>query len=162
MGYAISQQLSISLLPLYLRGCPTNIMSLKPSPTFITAYLFVIGLQFGIMHIQQTKGPKYLIPKRFRAQQYNYLQTFIDTTDLESGTLTANAPETGEECVICMYTLRNQVNNEMQPMPNMISNTYMRTPCRHKFHQNCLQNWMRVKLECPVCREVLPPFETDE
>lgn len=33
---------------------------------------------------------------------------------------------------------------------------YMITPCRHIFHTRCLQDWMDLRLVCPVCREVLP------
>lgn len=36
--------------------------------------------------------------------------------------------------------------------------TYMVTPCRHIFHSACLEGWMRYRLQCPVCREVLPPL----
>lgn len=35
---------------------------------------------------------------------------------------------------------------------------YMVTPCRHIFHTACLEGWMRYRLQCPNCREVLPPL----
>lgn len=35
---------------------------------------------------------------------------------------------------------------------------YMVTPCKHVFHTECLENWMMYKLQCPVCRNSLPPF----
>jgi hypothetical protein len=35
---------------------------------------------------------------------------------------------------------------------------YMVTPCRHIFHTGCLEGWMRYRLVCPNCREVLPPL----
>ncbi|KAF2087481.1 hypothetical protein K490DRAFT_73852 [Saccharata proteae CBS 121410] len=35
---------------------------------------------------------------------------------------------------------------------------YMVTPCRHIFHSTCLEGWMRYRLQCPICREVLPPL----
>jgi mitofusin len=35
---------------------------------------------------------------------------------------------------------------------------YMVTPCRHIFHTGCLEGWMRYRLMCPNCREVLPPL----
>lgn len=33
---------------------------------------------------------------------------------------------------------------------------YMVTPCKHIFHSQCLEGWMRQKLACPVCRKDLP------
>lgn len=35
---------------------------------------------------------------------------------------------------------------------------YMVTPCRHIFHTACLEGWMRYRLMCPNCREILPPL----
>ncbi|ORY71874.1 uncharacterized protein BCR38DRAFT_418268 [Pseudomassariella vexata] len=35
---------------------------------------------------------------------------------------------------------------------------YMVTPCRHVFHSVCLEGWMRFRLQCPICREELPPL----
>ncbi|KAJ5633815.1 hypothetical protein N7528_001657 [Penicillium herquei] len=35
--------------------------------------------------------------------------------------------------------------------------TYMVTPCRHIFHTACLESWMRLRLQCPICRESIPP-----
>lgn len=35
---------------------------------------------------------------------------------------------------------------------------YMVTPCRHIFHTKCLEGWFRYKLQCPICREELPPL----
>ncbi|KAK6581481.1 hypothetical protein PZA11_006172 [Diplocarpon coronariae] len=35
---------------------------------------------------------------------------------------------------------------------------YMVTPCRHIFHSACLEGWMRFRLQCPICRENLPPL----
>lgn len=35
----------------------------------------------------------------------------------------------------------------------------MHTPCNHRFHEDCLTQWMGIKMECPTCRQVLPPLE---
>lgn len=35
----------------------------------------------------------------------------------------------------------------------------MKTPCSHKFHEECLGQWIAVKLECPSCRTALPHFD---
>ncbi|EMC98199.1 hypothetical protein BAUCODRAFT_105318 [Baudoinia panamericana UAMH 10762] len=36
--------------------------------------------------------------------------------------------------------------------------SYMVTPCRHIFHSACLEGWMKYRLQCPICRETLPPL----
>lgn len=35
---------------------------------------------------------------------------------------------------------------------------YMITPCRHAFHSKCLEGWMKYRLQCPICRETIPPL----
>lgn len=35
---------------------------------------------------------------------------------------------------------------------------YMVTPCRHVFHTPCLESWLSYRLQCPICREDLPPL----
>lgn len=34
----------------------------------------------------------------------------------------------------------------------------MIAPCNHKFHSNCLEQWLAIKSECPSCRANLPPI----
>lgn len=36
---------------------------------------------------------------------------------------------------------------------------YMVTPCKHVFHSNCLEGWMRFRLQCPICRYVALSLE---
>mmetsp|Transcript_27097 Transcript_27097/g.68366 ORF Transcript_27097/g.68366 Transcript_27097/m.68366 type:complete len:204 (+) Transcript_27097:239-850(+) len=54
------------------------------------------------------------------------------------------------DCVICMDTLDFREMGEQRPVC---------APCHHWFHQNCLEEWMKVKMECPTCRKPLPPLE---
>ena len=44
-------------------------------------------------------------------------------------------------------------------MSNLVARRmYMVTPCRHIFHTKCLEAAMRYRLQCPICRETLPPL----
>jgi hypothetical protein len=43
-----------------------------------------------------------------------------------------------------------------------VDDSFFQTPCNHRFHQRCLLGWLAKKLECPICRQALPPPEPDE
>ena len=36
---------------------------------------------------------------------------------------------------------------------------YMKTPCDHIFHSQCLEKWIEHKNECAYCRRNIPPLE---
>ncbi|KAH9464851.1 hypothetical protein MJO29_001473 [Puccinia striiformis f. sp. tritici] len=36
--------------------------------------------------------------------------------------------------------------------------SYMVPPCHHIAHTKCLEGWLAIKSECPVCRRTLPPI----
>ena len=49
---------------------------------------------------------------------------------------------------------------EAQFLRKCKNRTFMKTPCNHTFHVQCLKQWMsqdRVPV-CPMCRAVLPPY----
>ncbi|KAL9596396.1 MAG: hypothetical protein Q9219_005831 [cf. Caloplaca sp. 3 TL-2023] len=72
------------------------------------------------------------------------------------------------DCAICMQTLEVTVvprdakggNTGAVGVKDLVfgRRTYMVTPCRHIFHSICLEGWMRYRLQCPICRDNLPPL----
>lgn len=69
------------------------------------------------------------------------------------------------DCAICMNEIEVPVipSKETAKRSNLGASwlgrrTYMVTPCRHIFHSECLEGWMRLRLVCPICRESLPPL----
>lgn len=71
------------------------------------------------------------------------------------------------DCAICMQDIEVPVlsaptsaggSNVSEGATSLLSRrTYMVTPCRHIFHTACLESWMRLRLQCPICRESIPP-----
>ncbi|ETS80331.1 hypothetical protein PFICI_07860 [Pestalotiopsis fici W106-1] len=68
------------------------------------------------------------------------------------------------DCAICREVLEVPVVKAGESDPNsgvtgvFTRRAYMVTPCRHIFHSACLEGWMRFRLQCPICREELPPL----
>jgi hypothetical protein len=70
------------------------------------------------------------------------------------------------DCAICMQVLEvpvvgageDSAGNAGGVTGMLARRLYMVTPCRHVFHSACLEGWMRFRLQCPICRENLPPL----
>jgi hypothetical protein len=70
---------------------------------------------------------------------------------LEVGVTEANLDHVvkcGGECTICMQDIK-------------LKETIYQLPCsdKHIFHTGCLDKWMRIKGNCPICRANLPTVE---
>ena len=85
-----------------------------------------------------------------------------------ASTTTKESKEKGKrifDCAICMQDLEVAVieagssgDQTSGPAGLLARRTYMVTPCRHIFHSACLEGWMKYRLQCPICRETLPPL----
>ncbi|KAB8664830.1 hypothetical protein FH972_026254 [Carpinus fangiana] len=71
------------------------------------------------------------------------------------------------ECAICMQevdvpivgqTAVEVAGNALLGAVGGKRRDYMITPCGHVFHRGCLEGWMAYRLQCPICREGLPPL----
>ena len=69
-------------------------------------------------------------------------------------------------CPICMTDVTLPIlvkdnslteGKKKNPPHHPSASQYMITPCHHIFHADCLESWMKYKLQCPVCRTSLPP-----
>jgi len=144
--FIIGMSLCRLMLPLYFFGCPDNFLKVPYSPKMCVALVLYVGAQVGLLLLQYYKGSRCFIPKIFLPEQYNYYRK-LNTS--QSSELKAKVQEEGGiDCVICMTPV--EVSN---PSKRMV------TPCNHYFHPECLERWLKVKMECPTCRRVLPPSE---
>lgn len=68
------------------------------------------------------------------------------------------------DCAICMQDLEvpvveaGAVKDTSLGGGLLARRMYMVTPCRHIFHSACLEGWLKYRLQCPICRETLPPL----
>lgn len=70
------------------------------------------------------------------------------------------------DCAICMMpveliiTPREGAGSHLTTSPALMlaRRRYMVTPCQHVFHTDCMERWMRSRLQCPICRHPLPPL----
>ncbi|EAR94496.2 zinc finger, C3HC4 type (RING finger) protein (macronuclear) [Tetrahymena thermophila SB210] len=70
-------------------------------------------------------------------QNVDHEQANADTQDLE---------EDDNQCVVCLEKFCNDVDVRI-------------LKCQHYFHQSCVDEWLKKKMECPVCRQC--PFNVE-
>lgn len=135
-------------------------------------------LQVLVLISQHFFGPRFFLPAHIVAPVYDYHP--ILTTDIEHGLNAEEPPVTetaGEStpmldpeengvvkqvsCAICMNPVDLIICEEgVPPGPAALvaRRNYMVTPCRHIYHTGCLEEWMQSQLQCPICRNPLPPI----
>ncbi|KAG4030942.1 hypothetical protein MFRU_010g00720 [Monilinia fructicola] len=97
----------------------------------------------------------------------------FEETDMDTSTERERDTKAGirtVDCAICMQILEVPVvgtgedeggrggANLLPVARPWDRRSYMVTPCRHVFHSPCLVGWMKYRLQCPICREGLPPL----
>jgi len=181
MHYIYGMSITRTVFPLYMFGYTHNFFK-EANPEFhvntYICYLLVawIMTQTAILIAQGKYGARFMIPARFLPPKFDYsrpiphalLLQSTSSTNLEdlpsnntnssttrnrlNGTSNNTADTslttcTTLDCVICYNPI--DVHNRRE---------YMLAPCDHVFHRECLEQWMDVKMECPICRMDLPPI----
>ncbi|KAJ2956270.1 hypothetical protein NQZ79_g7864 [Umbelopsis isabellina] len=166
--YVIGMTLTRLVIPLYYYACPHNILAHEPTKWVwvLSAYLI---LQAAILLVQDLWDPRFFVPERYLPARYNYhpILPADDEEAIDIKVVGVNAHEEsessdgstkhspGRDCAICMLPV-NPSAPGAAGLHALGRANYMVTPCHHLFHTECLEKWMRIKLECPVCRAYLP------
>lgn len=178
----------LRLLPIiYCYTKSSNTLSIDTDPFAAMLLAGWVSLQVLALAIQQFLGPRLFVKESWCPPAYNYHPLLHDEVgDVESGSIlpigfVASASEAKEkdnnkdknlssnlkifDCAICMNEIEVPVVPSRETADRSIlgasllgRRTYMVTPCRHIFHSECLEGWMRLRLVCPICRESLPPL----
>ena len=134
------------VIALYLAGCPKNFLRYEPLYHLCVNIGIILVAQAAILCYQRFR-PRFLVPKKYRPMNYDYFRS-----KSEERIIAANSENI---CTICMTPL-NVRGNVTESIVN--KNKTMHAPCSHRFHQDCLLQWMAVKMECPTCRTGMPIF----
>ncbi|KAI8176206.1 Transmembrane E3 ubiquitin-protein ligase 1 [Colletotrichum sp. SAR11_239] len=144
-----------------------------------------LWIQLWILAFQFVLGPRFGVPKSWTPDAWDYHPVLredgVEAGGLpigllsEPGSPSLDRVRTGEDkkgsnlraidCAICREVLEVPVMRAGEEDPTaggvvgvFTRRNYMVTPCRHIFHSACLEGWMRFRLQCPICREELPPL----
>ncbi|CAD8046939.1 unnamed protein product [Paramecium sonneborni] len=133
----------------YVRSCPVNISFMETDYIFVGVFLFVYALSLFLITIQQKYGSRCFIPKFLFPKPFSYFQKVIVHDSME--------------CPICLNSLKLRPEDmDVRPMNQLLQHQIMVTPCKHEFHPQCLQQWLKIQNRCPLCRGHLPPFVEDD
>lgn len=150
------------------------------------AVLGWVAFQVFILWTQEWAGPRVGIPGSWLPRAYDYhpilpvddleaAQPFSAATPTSPSAATPQTPAHGSsrpglrsfDCAICMHPVdvltaaagTGGGEGGLGGLGGLVTRrSYMVTPCRHVFHAVCLEGWMRMRLQCPICRNQLPPL----
>ncbi|KAI1816739.1 hypothetical protein GGS20DRAFT_536727 [Poronia punctata] len=184
VGQSVLRLLPISYFYIF----PGNFAFAEPDWKSFAVLAGWVWLQVWILVGQSVLGPRFGLPKGWMPEAWEYHPVLrednIEGGGLPIGLVSApNSPtlervKSGDDsrdkkrtnihiidCAICREDLEVPVvkAGEEDPTAGGVAGvfarrTYMVTPCRHIFHSACLEGWMRFRLQCPICREELPPL----
>lgn len=171
----------------YFYGYGSNVLFAKVDLIDFAVLACWVWIQCVALISQEIVGPRWFVKNDWVPPAYDYHPLlredeeggnlpigFSQTAAMApsaSPTLSAKPTEGREkgrrmfDCAICMQDLEVQVigpggaaESGLNAGGMLARRAYMVTPCRHIFHSACLEGWMKYRLQCPICRETLPPL----
>lgn len=176
-------QTVLRLLPfLYIYAVKSNIFYAKNDVEKFLLLCCWSWFQIMALLSQDFIGSRFFVPNNWVPPAYDYhpvikedeegillpFESHATGDDCSSPSKSVDSKKRGMrifDCTICTQDIEVPVVpiSEGSEAPGSGKNlfarrSYMVTPCRHIFHTTCLESWMRYRLQCPNCREILPPL----
>ncbi|RMJ12090.1 hypothetical protein CDV36_008238 [Fusarium kuroshium] len=174
----------LRLLPVaYFWAKEDNFLYARPDRHAFLVFCAWLWIQLVILAAQDVIGPRFGVPAGWAPDAWDYHPVLrednLETGGLPIGLVADDTPgierarsgdDSGKkrsstrsiDCAICREALEVPVltaEDEDTGVAGVFARRlYMVTPCRHIFHSACLEGWMRFRLQCPICREELPPL----
>ncbi|KTW29931.1 ubiquitin-protein ligase TUL1 [Pneumocystis jirovecii RU7] len=149
-SYVIGMSITRIIPIIYLFSYQKNIL-------FIPANLYIAWGVFGwlwfqicILASQDFFGPRFFIPSNLLHPTYDYHPILFEDAETPLSYSNSNGRII---CSICIQNIslprinKNSTTNSTSMV--LARRTYMVTPCKHLFHTNCLEKWMKIRLICP-------------
>jgi hypothetical protein len=180
--FVVGQSL-LRLTPIfYMYTYDRNLLHEQPNLRKAMIFGIWVWIQVAALAIQEAFGPRLLVPNTWVPPAYDYhpiLRENDEITRAILGLSTSSLHETPHQarsyaaeskehksrrlfdCAICMQVLEVPIVPDATWSTSdslLLNRSYMVTPCRHLFHTKCLEAAMRYRLQCPICREALPPL----
>jgi mitofusin len=183
--FVLGQSAARMLPIIYFYAVPDNILFSRNDMRALLVLAGWVWVQIVALASQELLGPRFFIREGWAPPAYDYHPILredeegatmpigssqsADDDDSASMSKAGEAKHKGKkvfDCSICATDIEVSVipsgeSSENAPgLSGMIlqRRAYMVTPCRHIFHTPCLEGWMRYRLQCPNCREILPPL----
>ncbi|KAG4300738.1 hypothetical protein PCK1_003167 [Pneumocystis canis] len=152
-SYIIGMSVTRIIPIIYLFSYPKNILFI-PTNLYIAWGVFCwLWFQVCLLATQDFFGPRFFIPSNLLHPTYDYHPILSEDIETPLSHFDSNGRTV---CSICIQNISlPRINKNPTASSTSIvlgRRTYMVTPCKHLFHTNCLERWMRIRLICPVCR----------
>ena len=184
--YIVWHSISRLFLPIYAKAFGKNLFDLRPSYLKVAILIIIICVEAIVLILQKGLGPRFIIHKKCRKQNqiFDYYRDKVNIEKhvsqnplcvicLENLNVEVDKnfnkikkkkkPKTLERKimnVLYLDVLNRKIKNCIKYLEGAYpKKKYMITPCDHVFHTVCLEKWMKIKNECPYCKNEIPPVD---
>ena len=166
-------------LPCYFKGYQYNFYLITPKYNIVILALVLMFITVVLLHLQKTFGARWFLPYKMRR---NVKGKYCSEKEYK-GLKKEGYLERECQCVICLKSLlkENMVNVSVtndddfdmnifdtkdygvfwnifyfkEKKVDYTNKTLFVSECKHVFHSWCIDQWLKVKGECPYCRKVV-------
>jgi len=170
-GILLPNLLIIAYLSLYGQ----NFARLSPQPGLFRYFIVFLILAFGVLPTQVEvkkfilrlrRDRRYVSFKDINAEEIcpicmqSFSETELKVENPENPENPEAAQPTEEPKDLENPQPRDSVstNNQSKVASSDVVQKVLKTECGHLFHENCLNEWLKIKAECPSCRKPVIDF----